>query len=86
MPLNEALAAAFEDEVVILDVGQGSLLLLDAWAAQIWRSCDGFSTEAIVTSSKGEAKRVRETLQALTDAGLIRQVSDEWIRGPVEWV
>jgi Coenzyme PQQ synthesis protein D (PqqD) len=86
MPLNEALAAAFEDEVVILDVGRGSLLLLDAWAAQIWRSCDGLSTEAIITSSNGVAERVRETLQALTDAGLIWRVSEEWIRGSVEWV
>ncbi len=86
MPLNKALAAAFEDEIVILDAGRGSLLLLDAWAAQIWRFCEGSTTEAIASSSHGTPERVRETLQALTDAGLVRLVGDEWARSPVEWV
>lgn len=86
MPHHKALAAAFEDEVVILEAGCGSLLLLDAWAARVWRSCDGSSTEAIVSSSHGTPERVNETLQVLTDAGLVRLVGDEWIQSPVEWV
>jgi hypothetical protein len=86
MPANKALAAAFEDEIVILDGGRGSLLLLDAWAAQIWRLCEGSTTESIASSSHGALERVRETLDALTDAGLVRQVGDEWARSPVEWV
>ncbi len=86
MPLGKALAAAFEDEVVILDAGCGALLLLDAWATRVWRVCDGATTAAIAASSHGTAERVRETLQALTDAGLVRPVGDEWIRNPVEWV
>jgi hypothetical protein len=86
MPLSKALAAALEDEIVILDAGRGSLLLLDAWAAQIWRFCEGSTTEATASSSHGTLERVRETLQALTDAGLVRLVGDEWARSPVEWV
>lgn len=84
MLLNSALAAAFEDEIVILDVDRGALLLLDPWAALIWRSCESSTMESIEASSDGE--RTRETLQALTDAGLVLQVGDRWIRSPVEWV
>jgi hypothetical protein len=86
MPLHKALAAAFEDEIVILDSDHGSLLLLDAWAGQIWRFCDGSTTEAIESSVNGTPGRVRETLQVLLDTGLVRQVNGEWIRGPIEWV
>ncbi len=86
MPLHKALAAAFEEEVVILDADRGTLLLLDAWAAKVWRFCDGSTTQAIASSSGGAAERVRETLQSLTDAGLVRQVGEEWIRSQVSWV
>jgi hypothetical protein len=86
MSPSKALAAAFEDEVVVLDADRGALLLLDAWAANVWRVCDGFTTQAIASSSNGAAERVRETLQVLAEAGLVRQVGDEWIRSPVEWV
>lgn len=86
MLLSEAIAAAFGDEVVILASDHASLLLLDAWAARVWRSCDGSSTEAIVACMDGPAARVHETLEALTDAGLIRQVGNEWTHGPVDWV
>ncbi len=86
MARDRALAAAFEDEVVILNVEHGSLLLLDSWAAQVWRSCEGSTTDAIASSVRGPAERVRETLQVLLDAGLVCQVSTEWVRSPVEWV
>ena len=86
MPLNKVLAAAFEDEVVILDADRGSLLLLDAWAVMVWRCCDGSTTEEIESSSKGPSARVHETLQALTDAGLVLQVGTTWTKSPVEWV
>jgi hypothetical protein len=86
MLLSEVLAAAFEDEVVVLAPDHPSLLLLDAWAARVWRSCDGSSTEAIVASMDGPAARVHETLEALTDAGLIRRAGKGWTSGPVEWV
>jgi hypothetical protein len=84
MLLSRALAAAFEDEIVILDADHGSLLLLDPWAALIWRSCEAITVETVQSSSDGE--RTRETLQALTDAGLVLQAGDTWIRSPVEWV
>lgn len=86
MPLHKTLAAAFDDEIVILDAVRGALLLLDPWAAQVWRGCHGATTEAIVSSSLGTGERVRETLQALTDAGLIRMIGDTWSCSPVEWV
>ena len=86
MALHKASAAAFEDEVVILDAEGTTLLLLDSWAARIWRSCEGRSTEAIQSASGGMAERVEETLQALARAGLILPVGDTWVRSPVEWV
>jgi len=86
MSLHKALAAAFENEIVILDGDHGSLLLLDPWAGQIWRFCDGSTTEAIESSVNGLPGRVRETLQVLLDTGLVRQINGEWIRGPIEWV
>lgn len=86
MPLHKALAAAFEDEVVILDAEGATLLVLDAWAAQIWRSCEGSSTCAIHSASGGIIERVEETLQALARAGLILPAGDTWVRSPVEWV
>jgi len=86
MPLHKALAAAFEDEIVILDSDHGSLLLLDTWAGQIWRFCDGSTTEAIESSVNGTPGRVRETLQVLMDTGLVCQINGEWIRSPIEWV
>jgi len=86
MPLHNALAAAFEDEVVILDAEGRSLLRLDAWAARIWRACEGISTAAIQSASGGAPERVDETLQALAKAGLILPVGDTWIRSSVEWV
>jgi hypothetical protein len=86
MPPNKGLAAAFEDEIVVLDVDRGSLLLLDVWAAQVWHHCDGSTAQAIASSARGAVGRVHDTLQALTDAGLVRQVGDEWFRSPVEWV
>ncbi len=86
MRLNRVLAAAFEDEIVILDPDRASLLLLDAWAAQVWRSCDGATTKTIECSSNGPSARVHETLQALTDAGLVLPLGDTWTKGPVEWV
>lgn len=86
MPRHKALAAAFEDEVVILDADGGTLLLLDAWAARIWRSCEGISAGAIGSTSAGTPERVQETLQALAHAGLVVPAGDTWIRSPVEWV
>lgn len=86
MPLRKALAAAFEDEVVILDVEAATLMLLDSWAARIWRSCEHGTTAAIRSTSGGTPERVEATLQALAGAGLILPVGDTWVRGPVEWV
>lgn len=86
MPLHKAMAAAFEDEVVILDAEGRNLLLLDVWAARIWSSCEGNSTAAIRSASGGTPERVRETLQALAKAGLIARTGDTWARSPVEWV
>ncbi len=86
MPLNKVLAAAFEDEIVILDAERATLLKLDAWAAQVWRTCDGSAPKADALPSTEGAERRRETLLALADAGLVRRVGDEWIRSPVEWV
>ncbi len=86
MPHDSTLAAAFEDEVVILDASRGTLMLLDAWAAQVWRSCDGRTTESVASSCQVPHECVRETLQALTNAGLVRAVGNEWTRSPVEWV
>ncbi len=86
MAPNSSLAAAFEDEIVILKVDDGSLLRLDSWASRIWRSCEGSTIEAIASSAHGAAERVRETLQVLSDAGLVRQVDAAWVRTPVEWV
>lgn len=86
MPLHNALAAAFEDEVVILDAEGTTLLLLDSWAVRIWRSCEGKSTGAIRAASCGTPERVEETLRALARAGLILAAGDTWVRSPVEWV
>jgi hypothetical protein len=86
MPLRKALAAAFEDEVVILDAEGTTLLLLDSWAVRIWRSCEGSSTGAIRAASGGTPEHVEETLQALARAGLILPVGDTWVRSPVAWV
>lgn len=86
MPFDRTLAAAFEDEIVILDANRGSLLLLDAWAAMVWRSCGGSAPGTTVGTSDEATERVRETLHTLEDAGLVRRVGGEWIRSPVEWV
>ncbi len=86
MPLHNALAAAFEDEVVILDAEGTTLALLDSWAARIWRSCEGSSMGAIRSTCGGTPERVDETLQTLARAGLILPVGDTWVRSPVEWV
>ena len=86
MPHHKALAAAFEDEVVILDAEGNTLLVLDSWAAWIWRSCEGSSTRAIHSATGGILERVEETLHALARAGLILPVGDAWVRSPVEWV
>lgn len=86
MPPHKALAAAFEDEVVILDAEGTTLLVLDTWAAWIWRSCEGNSTREIQSVSGGILARVEETLHALARAGLILPVGDTWVRSPVEWV
>ncbi len=86
MAPTRSFAAAFEDEIVILKVEDGSLLRLDSWASRIWRSCEGSTTEAIASSARGPAERVRETLHALSDAGLVRRVDAAWVRNPVEWV
>lgn len=86
MPPHKALAAAFEDEIVILDAEARNLLLLDVWAARIWRSCDGKSTGAVRSAVGGTPERVQETLQALANAGLITRTRDTWICSPVEWV
>ena len=86
MPPHSALAAALEDEVVVLDPEGRTLLLLDSWAAGVWRFCEGRSTEAIRSASGGTPTRVDETLQVLERAGLIRRAGDGWIQSPVEWV
>jgi hypothetical protein len=86
MPLDNALAAAFEDEVVILDAEGTTLLLLDSWAARIWRSCEGNSMNAIQSGCGGTPQRVEQTLQTLVRAGLVLPVGDTWVRSPVEWV
>ena len=86
MARTRPLATALEDEIVILKVEDGSLLRLDSWAARILRSCEGSTTEAIASSVRGPAERVRETLQVLSDAGLVCQVNTAWIRNPIEWV
>lgn len=86
MPLHKALAAAFEDEIVILDAAGTTLLLLDSWAARIWRSCEGMSKTEIGSACGGSPAAVQETLQALARAGLILPVGDTWVRSAVEWV
>ena len=86
MPLHRALAAALKDEVVILDAEGTTLLLLDPWAARIWRCCEGSSAGAIRSTSGGTPERVGETLQALARAGLILPVGDTWVRSPIGWV
>jgi len=86
MPPHNALAAAFEREVVILDAQGTTLLVLDSWAARIWRSCEGSSTRAIHSAAGGILARVEETLHALARAGLVLPVGDAWVRSPVEWV
>jgi hypothetical protein len=86
MPLRRALAAAFEDEVVILDAEGTTLLLLDSRAVRVWRSCEGSSMDAIRAASGATPEHVEETLQALARAGLILPVAGSWVRSPVEWV
>jgi hypothetical protein len=86
MALHNALAAALEDEVVILDAEGATLLLLDPWAARVWRSCEGSSIGAIRSTCGGTPERVEETLQVLSRAGLTLAVGDTWVRSPVEWV
>ena len=86
MPTHSALAAAFEDEVAILDAEGRTLLLLDSWAARIWHSCEGNATETIQSMLGGTPERVHETLQTLASAGLIARAGGRWTRSAVEWV
>lgn len=71
---------------MILDAAGRTLLLLDPWAARVWRSCAGRTAEAIRSAAGGPPDRVHETLQALAHAGLVLPVGDTWIRSPVDWV
>jgi hypothetical protein len=72
------LAAALDDEVVLLDLVQGQLVLLDPAAARVWRACDA--------SSSGGGRRAGGILRRLAQARAVVRDGDRWVRAPVRWV
>jgi len=80
------LAAAFGDEVVILDEGRARLLWLDPAAARIWRLCRGRCAGAVARDAGDTVERVQETLDALLEAALVARDGAGWVRAETEWV
>jgi DNA-binding transcriptional ArsR family regulator len=80
------LAAAFGDEVVILDEHDDRLLWLDPLAARVWRLCGGACADVIARDVGETRDRIRETLEALLGAALVTRAGDGWVRAETEWV
>lgn len=76
------LAAALDDEVVLLDLVQGQLVLLDPAAARVWRACD--TPAASVPPSAG--RRAAGILRRLAKARAVVRDGDRWACAPVRWV
>ena len=76
------LAAALDDEIVLLDVAQGQLVLLDAAAALVWRTCDPAAT----TPGATEGRRAAGVLRRLARAGAVIRNGELWVQVPVRWV
>ncbi|HLJ60351.1 MAG TPA: hypothetical protein VKZ50_11535 [bacterium] len=76
------LAAALDDEVVLLDLVRGQLVLLDPAAARVWRACD-----IPATSFSGSAgRRAAGILRRLANARAVVRHGDRWACAPVRWV
>jgi hypothetical protein len=76
------LAAALDDEIVLLDLARGQLILLDRAAARVWRACG-----AAATAGGRAERRATGILRRLARAGaVVRQGGDRWVQARVRWI
>lgn len=80
------LATDLDGEIVLLDVARARLVHLDAWTRRVWDACEDRTAEEVTGVLRSPAKRVTETLNALGEAGLVRQDQGRWRRAPLRWV
>ncbi len=83
---DDFLALSLDDEVVLLHPDRARMVVLDAWAKQVWEHCDGRTTEELVRVLSAPLPRVRETLHTLTGTGVISCAGDRWVRLQTRWV
>ncbi len=76
------LAAALDDEIVLLDLARGQLVLLDRAAARVWRACG--TPEAAGTRPE---RRTMGILRRLARAGaVVRHDGHRWVQARVRWI
>lgn len=80
------LATELDGEVVLLDVPQARLIQVDAWSRQAWEACAGRTTEEVAAVLRAPVKRVRGTLKALAETGLVSEDQGRWLRAALRWV
>ncbi|HXX37071.1 MAG TPA: hypothetical protein VEP50_02815 [bacterium] len=76
------LATVLDDEIVLLDLANGRLVLLDPSAARVWQAYHASST----TPDAPVGRRAAGILRRLVRSGVMVRKGDRWASAPVRWV